>query len=98
MIINMSYWTRVIKNILYVLLLLIGMYIALKLSIFYMPFLVAFIIALMIEPAIKYIMKKTNFTRSLLELNVSRNQTVQQLNVFGMLLSLNCEIYVNFSK
>ena len=63
MIINMSYWTRVIKNILYVLLLLIGMYIALKLSIFYMPFLVAFIIALMIEPAIKYIMKKTNFTR-----------------------------------
>ena len=63
MIINMSYWTRVIKNILYVLLLLIGMYIALKLSIFYMPFLVAFIIALMIEPEIKYIMKKTNFTR-----------------------------------
>lgn len=63
MIFNMSYWTRVLKNILYVVLILIGLYIALKLSIFYMPFLVAFIISLMIEPAIKKIMKKTNLTR-----------------------------------
>lgn len=63
MIINVSYWTRVLKNIIYVLFLLIGLFIALKLSIFYMPFLVAFIISLMIEPAIKFIMKKTNLTR-----------------------------------
>jgi len=63
MIIDMSYWTRVFKNILYVVLLLIGLYIALKLSVFYMPFLVAFIISLMIEPAIKYIMKKTKLSR-----------------------------------
>ena len=54
MIIDVNYWTRVIKNILYVIL---------KLSIFYMPFLVAFIISLIIEPAIKFIMKKTNFSR-----------------------------------
>lgn len=63
MIINVSYWTRVLKNIIYVLFLLIGLFIALKLSIFYMPFLVAFIISLIIEPAIKFIMKKTNLTR-----------------------------------
>ncbi len=63
MIINMSYWTRVFKNILYVLLILLGLYIALELSIFYMPFLIAFIISLMIEPAIKKIMKKTHLTR-----------------------------------
>ncbi len=63
MAINISYWTRVIKNIGYVLLLLIGSFLALKLSIFYMPFLVAFIISLIIEPAIKYIMKKTSLTR-----------------------------------
>lgn len=63
MIINVSYWTRVFKNIMYVILLLIGLYLALKLSIFYMPFLVAFIISLIIEPAIKCIMKKTNLTR-----------------------------------
>ena len=63
MIIDMSYWTKVLKNILYVVLLLLGLYLALKLSVFYMPFLVAFIISLIIEPAIKFIMKKTKLTR-----------------------------------
>lgn len=63
MIIDVAYWTRVIKNILYVVLLLAGLYISLRLSIFYMPFLIAFIISLMIEPAIKFIMKKTKLTR-----------------------------------
>lgn len=63
MVINVSYWTRVFKNISYVLLLLLGLYIALKLSLFYMPFLIAFVISLMIEPAIKYIMAKTKLTR-----------------------------------
>lgn len=63
MIINIPYWTRVIKNIIYVGLLILGLYLALKLSIFYMPFLIAFIISLIIEPSIKFIMKKTKFTR-----------------------------------
>ena len=63
MIINIPYWTKVVKNILYVALLVIGLYLALKLSIFYMPFLVAFIISLIIEPLIKFIMRKTNLTR-----------------------------------
>ena len=63
MIFDMSYWTRVIKNILYVLFILIGIFFSLKLSVFYMPFLVAFIISLIIEPAIKLIMKKTSLSR-----------------------------------
>ena len=63
MIIDVPYWTRVLKNILYVILLLLGLFISLQLSIFYMPFLVAFIISLMIEPAIKFIMAKTKLTR-----------------------------------
>ena len=63
MIFDMSYWTRVIRNILYVLLILLALYLFLKLSVFYMPFLIAFIISLIIEPAIKFIMHKTNFTR-----------------------------------
>ena len=63
MILDMAYWTRVGKNILYVVFLLLGLYIALKLSIFYMPFLVAFIISLMIEPAIKKMMEKTKLSR-----------------------------------
>ena len=63
MIFNVSYWTRVFKRILYVVFILLGLYIGLKLSVFYMPFLVAFIISLMVEPAIKFIMRKTNLTR-----------------------------------
>lgn len=63
MIYDVSYWTKVLKRGLYVLFLLLGLYVGLKLSIFYMPFLVAFIISLMIEPAIKNIMNKTHFTR-----------------------------------
>lgn len=63
MIFDISYWTRVFKRILYVVFILLGLYIGLKLSVFYMPFLVAFIISLMVEPAIKFIMRKTNLTR-----------------------------------
>lgn len=63
MIIDMSYWTRVLKKFLYVILILIGLFLAFKLSIFYMPFLIAFIISLMIEPAIKFLMKKMKLTR-----------------------------------
>lgn len=63
MIFNMSYWTRVLKRLLYVILIFIGLCIALKLSVFYMPFLIAFVISLILEPAIKYIMKKTKLTR-----------------------------------
>ena len=63
MIFDVSYWTRVFKRILYVVFILLGLYIGLKLSVFYMPFLVAFIISLMVEPAIRFIMKKMKFTR-----------------------------------
>ena len=63
MIVDVGYWTRVFKNILYVTLILLGLYLTLKLSIFYMPFLVAFIISLIIEPLIKFLMKKFHFTR-----------------------------------
>jgi sporulation integral membrane protein YtvI len=57
------YWTRVLKKITYILMSVIGIYLAFKLAIFYMPFLIAFTISLIIEPAIRFIMKKTNFTR-----------------------------------
>ena len=63
MIIDMSYWTRVLKKLLYVIIILIGLWVAFKLSMFYMPFLIAFIISLMIEPVIRLIMKKMKLTR-----------------------------------
>ena len=63
MIIDMSYWTRVLRRVIYVILILLGLFLAFKLSIFYMPFLISFIISLMIEPAIRFFMKKLKFTR-----------------------------------
>ena len=44
MIIDMSYWTKVFRRILYVISILFGIFLAFKLAIFYMPFLIAFII------------------------------------------------------
>ena len=63
MIIDMGYFTRVIKNILIVALTGVGVYLAFKLSIFYLPFLIAFIISILIEPIIKFVARKTKFTR-----------------------------------
>lgn len=63
MIIDVGYWTRVIKRIILFILTLIILYLSFKLMIFYMPFLIAFIIAIMLEPLIKFIVKKTNITR-----------------------------------
>ncbi len=63
MIINLPYWTRVTKKIIYIVLILLGLFLTFKLSIFYMPFLIAFILYLLMEPAIKWIMKKTKLTR-----------------------------------
>lgn len=65
MVWNVSYWANVGKRILYLFAILIGLYLSFKLAIFYMPFLIAFIISLMMEPAIRYLMKKTNLTRKL---------------------------------
>ena len=63
MVIDMNYWTKVLRKILIFIISLLGIYLSFKLACFYMPFLVAFIISLMVEPAIKFIMRKTNLTR-----------------------------------
>lgn len=63
MIIDMAYWTRVGKRIIYLILSLILVVAIFKISIFYLPFLIAFIIYLLIEPAIKFLMNKFNIHR-----------------------------------
>ena len=63
MIIDMSYWTRVFRRVLYLAFTILGLFLTFKLSIFFMPFLIAFIISLIIEPLIRFIMKKTKLTR-----------------------------------
>ena len=63
MVIDMNYWNKVIKNIIILLISIGFVYLMFKLAIFYVPFLIAFIFSLILEPIIKFIMKKTKFTR-----------------------------------
>ena len=63
MVIDMNYWNKVIKNIFILAISILIVYLAFKLAIFYTPFLVAFILSLMLEPIIRFIMRKTKLTR-----------------------------------
>lgn len=63
MVVDMGYWSKVIRRILIVVATIVGIYLAFKLSLFFMPFLIAFIISLLIEPLIKFLMKKTKLHR-----------------------------------
>ena len=56
-----KYWTSVIKRIFLVLLAVILTIVAFKLAIFYMPFLIAFVLYLLIEPIIRFCMYKFHF-------------------------------------
>ena len=62
---NMKYWSNVFKKVFYVILSIIGIYLGYKFAIFYMRFLIAFIISTIMEPAIRFLMKKFNLTRKL---------------------------------
>lgn len=63
MVIDMNYWGKVVKNIVVLVLSIIGVYLGFKLAIFYLPFLIAFIISLMLEPCIRFIMRKMKLRR-----------------------------------
>jgi len=60
---DLNYIYKVIRRILNIFFIIIGIYIGTKLAIFYMPFLIAFVISLIIEPGIRFFMKKTNLSR-----------------------------------
>lgn len=63
MIIDMNYWTKVFRKILIFLFSILGIYLAFKLVVFYMPFLIAFILSLLIEPIIRFCMKHFKLKR-----------------------------------
>lgn len=63
MVIDMGYWSKVIKRIVMLLLSILSFYLIIKLSIFYMPFVIAFAIAMLVEPIIKYVHKRTRLPR-----------------------------------
>ncbi|MCI8273253.1 MAG: sporulation integral membrane protein YtvI [Clostridia bacterium] len=60
---DLKYISKVIRRILNVSLLIFATYIGIKLAVFYMPFLIAFILSLIVEPAIKYLMRTTKLNR-----------------------------------
>ena len=87
---SMKYWTNVLKRIFYVLLTVLGIYLGYKCAIFYMPFLIAFLISTIMEPAIRFIMKKFNLTRRL-------SSIIIFILTFGIIIGRSCMGNYNFS-
>lgn len=63
MIINVTDLKRIIKKIFILIFSIILIYIGFKLAVFYMPFLIAFALYLLIEPVIRFCMNKLNLKR-----------------------------------
>lgn len=63
MIIDMNYWSKVFRKIVILLFSILGIYLAFKLAIFYIPFLIAFILSLLIEPIIRFCMRNFKWRR-----------------------------------
>ena len=59
----MQYWTKVLKRLALFVFTCIGIFLSFKLAIFYIPFLIAFIISLLVEPSIRMLNNKTNLPR-----------------------------------
>ena len=81
MIIDISYWTRIFKNILVLGISLVLLFFLFKLAFFYMPFLIGFIISLLVEPLIRFISKKINLERKKIAIIVL-------IIIFGLILGI----------
>lgn len=81
LVIDMGYFTKVIRKLLILIITLIAIYLSFKLALFYMPFLIGFIISLLIEPVIKFVNKKTKLTRKASAITV-------MLCIFTILITL----------
>lgn len=78
---TLKYWTSVSKKILGVLLALFCLWISFKLIVFYLPFLIAFIMALIMEPWIKRIMKNFKLSRRV-------SSIIVFIIAFGLIIAL----------
>lgn len=63
MVIDINYWTKVVRKLIIVTITIALVYLGFKLALFYMPFLIAFCISLLLEPGIRFLMKKCKLTR-----------------------------------
>lgn len=59
----MGYWSKVFKRLLLLLLSIVIIYFAIKLSFFYLPFIIAFLIASAIEPLVRWLNKHSKLQR-----------------------------------
>lgn len=65
MILDFNYWLKVAKKLFIFALSVFLIYIGFKISLFYIPFLIAFILSLLIEPIIRFCMKKFKMRRKI---------------------------------
>ena len=63
MVFDMNYWSKVTRKLLILIFTIIGIYLGFKLAVFYLPFLIAFLLSLLIEPSIRFLMKKIKLKR-----------------------------------
>jgi predicted PurR-regulated permease PerM len=56
-------YSRILKNLLITIIAIVLFILGIKLTIFYLPFLIGYIISIFIEPLIKFMKHKTNFSR-----------------------------------
>ena len=76
-----TYWTSVIKKIFIIAISIVLIILALKISVFYLPFVIAFCIAMVMEPGIKKIMNKFSISRKV-------SSIIVFILVFGTILGL----------
>lgn len=74
---NFQYWLEVIKKTLLFLLSILLIYLGFKISIFYIPFLIAFVLSLLIEPLIRFCMRKLKMKRR-----------ISAISIFAIILSI----------
>lgn len=108
MVSDINYWSKVIKRLILLALTIILMFVCFKLSVFYMPFLVSFVLALLLEPVIKLLMKKFKWTRriSSIFVIVLAILAIVSILVWGIItlfseannLIENSEVYYNNAK
>jgi len=65
MILDFNYWLKVAKKLFIFALSVFLIYIGFKISLFYIPFLISFILSLLIEPIIRFCMKKFKMRRKI---------------------------------
>lgn len=65
MVSDMNYWSKVLKKLFSFIITLLILYLLIRLSFFYLPFLIALVLAISIEPAIKFLMKHLNWSRKI---------------------------------